>query len=325
MNPPLAIALTLAIVPSAFAQRFEPVADATVRSDTPTTNYGSSTELGLGKDRNASNSIYFMRTFFRFDVSSVKFPVHDATLYFYEDRTIAAGGLPVTSYELTQGFVESTVTWNNKPTDSGMAITSVKVGDNFNRGWKAFPITAQVRAWIASPASNHGVVIRLASESTAGAYRPGFGPSRDHAAVLTRPYLLIDTSTVHSFAKGCGPVATWPRMQVTSGAPKINTAITLAGTLLAPSANCLTVIGLSNTSWSGVKLPFTLDPVPNPPCQLLVSLDLILGGLTDTNGQRTHGFLIPNDPRLVGLHVYLQMATLGANNHMTDGLDLTIH
>ena len=68
-----------------------------------------------------------------------------------------------------------------------------------------------------------------------------------------------------------------------------------------------------------------LDPTVGPPCQLLVSLDVLVGGATDANGQQTLAFTVPNDPRIAGLHVYLQMATLASTSSMTDGLDLLIY
>lgn len=320
-----AAALLLA-APSAMAQtlRLTPDADATVRSDMPATNYGAATELGLAKNKNASG-IYFMRTFFRFDVTSLKGkPIRNATLYFLENRTIATGGLPVTAYGLTQSFVESRVTWSNKPSDDGKALSSVKVGDNLNRGWKKFDITSLVASWV-SGSTNNGMVIRLARESSAGAYRPGWGPSREHATASMRPYLLVDVTAVRIFDKGCGPVATWPRLRATSGTPRLNTQMTVTGTLLKPSSIGLTVIGLSNTFWGAVKLPLMLDPIPSPPCQLLVSLDVVLAGATNNLGQQSLTFTVPNDQKLIGVKVFLQMATLGKTSHMTDGLDLLIH
>ena len=305
--------------------RLPPQADATIRSDQPATNAGGSTELGLAKNKNASGQLYFMRTHFRFDVSSLRGkPVSSAFLYFHENRTIAAGGLPVSVYRLIQGFTESAVTWNSRPAHDTTIVTQVKVGDNFNKGWKKFDITPLVTGWVSNRFANHGLVIRLERESTAGAYRPGWGPSREHATVTLRPYLEVDTSAVRTFNKGCGPVATWPRMAVTAGTPKINTQLTVRGSLLAVSTMSITAIGLSNTIWNGVKLPFMIDPVPGPACQLLVAPDILLFGMTTTNGLRSWTFGVPNDPKIIGLKVYLQMATGGALTHMTEGLELTV-
>jgi hypothetical protein len=297
-----------------------------VYSNQPTTNQGSAIELGLAKDMGTAG-IYFMRTLFQFDLSALanQPPVQKATLMFYENRTIAAGGLPVTTYRVTSPWTESAVTWNSKPTDDNAPIAAVSVGDNFNRGWKGFDVTALVQGWRASSYPNLGVVIRLANESTAGAYRPSWGPSRENASTSLHPFLAVEVGGHRIFGQGCGPVATWPRIDVLAGAPKINTSMTVGGRLLAPSSVSITAIGLSNTSWLGLTLPFMLDPNVGPPCQLYVAAQIQLPGATDSQGQLNQVFPIPNDQTIIGIKVYMQMATPGTLTHMTDALELTIH
>ena len=127
-----------------------------------------------------------------------------------------------------------------------------------------------------------------------------------------------------TFNRGCGPVATWPRVRLTAGNAKINTRITITGSLLAPSHPSITAIGLSNTSYGGLRLPLMIDPTVDPPCQLLVGPLVLLTGRTTTNGQQAWTFAIPNDRNLIGRKIYFQMATSGRALHMTDGLEITI-
>ncbi len=143
-------------------------------------------------------------------------------------------------------------------------------------------------------------------------------------AILLLTAALTAQRGVRNFDRGCGPVATWPRLEVTMGTPQINTQLTVTGRLLAPSTMAITAIGLSNMTWGGVKLPLMIDPAPFPPCQLLVGPDVLLFGPTDRNGQRSWSLSIPNDTRLIGVKVYLQMATHAQLLSMTDGLELTI-
>ncbi len=302
-----------------------PTADATIRSDQATTNFGRSTELGLAK--NKASSIYYMRSYFQFDLAALagKPPIRKASLMFYENRTIAAGGLPVSTYRVTGAWSEAAITWSSKPGNHSRALSSVKVGDNFNKGWKAFDITSLVREWRSGSVANQGVVIRLASERSAGAYRPGWGPSREHPTVARRPHLLVETSATRGFGRGCGPVATWPRLALTKGAPRPGQPFTITGSLLAPTQVSLTAIGLSNTNWGGVPLPLTLDSSVNPPCQLLVAAHLRLAGLADSQGQQAHTFNVPSDPKLVGVRLYFQMASPATTLHMTEGLELEIY
>jgi hypothetical protein len=143
-------------------------------------------------------------------------------------------------------------------------------------------------------------------------------------AILLLTATLTAQGGVRNFDRGCGPVATWPRLAVTMGTPRINTQLTVTGRLLAPSTLAIMAIGLSNTTWGGVNLPLMLDPRPFPPCQLLVDPAVLLFGPTDQNGQRSWSLSIPNDTRLIGMKVYLQMATHAQLLSMTDGLELTI-
>ena len=145
--------------------------------------------------------------------------------------------------------------------------------------------------------------------------------------VFTLNLLLLATALpaqAVSFNRGCGPVATWPRLRLTAGNAKINTRITITGSLLAPSQTSLTAIGLSNTSYMGLKLPFMIDPNVRPPCQLLVGPLVVLSGRTSNFGMQAWTFGIPNDTNLIGKKIYFQMATTTGALHMTDGLEITI-
>lgn len=138
------------------------------------------------------------------------------------------------------------------------------------------------------------------------------------------PSLAAQTG-VRIFDRGCGPVATWPRMAVSQGTPKINTQVTITGSLLRPSSISMTLAGASNTVWNGVRLPLMIDPRPWPPCQLLVAPEVLLPGLADRSGRQSWTLSIPNDKQLIGVKFYFQMASPATTLHMTDGLELTIY
>ena len=142
-------------------------------------------------------------------------------------------------------------------------------------------------------------------------------------AATTPATLGAQVATV--FNRGCGPVATWPRLRLTSGTPKIGTKIQITGSLLSPTRTTITAIGLSNTKWGSVPLPLMIDPRVGPPCQLLVSPDVLLYGRSTSQGQQSWTFSIPNDKRLIGVKVYLQMVNGDGkgNEHWTDGLAIT--
>jgi hypothetical protein len=145
-------------------------------------------------------------------------------------------------------------------------------------------------------------------------------------AVLLLATTGLQAQSASTFNKGCGPVATWPRLRLTKGTPKIGTQIQITGSLLSPKRPAFTAVGLSNKSWGKIKLPLMIDPRVGPPCQLLVRPDVILFGQTDQFGQQSLILTIPNDRKFIGLTVYLQMANTSATGlaHWTDGLALKI-
>lgn len=68
------------------------------------------------------------------------------------------------------------------------------------------------------------------------------------------------------------------------------------------------LVGSSKTRWGALQLPLDLSQVVGPGCSLLVSADLwttaLLRGSYSYNW--TPKLMIPNDPKLIGLHVYNQ-------------------
>ncbi|MCB9872385.1 MAG: DNRLRE domain-containing protein [Planctomycetes bacterium] len=328
MIPTRSLLLTTLLAPVAAQTtiRIDPLADATVRSDAATTNYGSATELGLAKDM-GTNGIFFMRSYFSFATTALQGqpPVIKATLMFYQNRAVAAGTLPVDVYNVTAPWAENAITWQTKPSDDNVSVDTVQVGSVSYVGWRTFDVTPLVLKWLANPSGNYGVVIRLKSESTAGAYRPAYGPSREHATTTQRPHLLVEVSDNREFGQGCGPVATWPRLSLTAGTAKLGGQFTITGALLSPSNTAITAIGLSNTVYMGIPLPYTLNGSVSPPCQLLVAPQIQLYGSADSNGNHGRTFPVPNDATLRGAHVYFQMASPTSPEHLTSGLEVTIY
>jgi hypothetical protein len=105
-NPPV-----LELQPTADST-FDPVADAFVRSGTPTQNYGTSTDL---YEKNGGTN--FVRYgYLKFDLTNYSGTgVSDAQLKLYAKTLGAASGVKV--YSVTDdSWTESGLNWNNKPT-----------------------------------------------------------------------------------------------------------------------------------------------------------------------------------------------------------------
>lgn len=72
------------------------------------------------------------------------------------------------------------------------------------------------------------------------------------------------------------------------------------------NAAAFLLAGASSASWVGVPLPWNLGPIGAPGCRLLVSIESILGTVTDPMGRGLLPLGIPNAPALQGLSVHFQ-------------------
>lgn len=98
-----------------------PIMDAHVRGGSnANTNYGTATEMEAKQYTDAS---YFRKVYMKFDLSSVD-AVEHAVVRLYSNST---NSRPVTVYETTNDWDESTITWNNAPA-IGNTITTTQVG-----------------------------------------------------------------------------------------------------------------------------------------------------------------------------------------------------
>jgi hypothetical protein len=113
---------------------FEPTADARVHEATPTTNYGVSsslrTDLSLGAN---------VESLLRFTVTGLQGSVQSARLRLYAYTTTTNG--PAV-YASAGGWVETTVTWSNRPAHTGAAVAdSSAIPTN---SWVEFDVTSLV-------------------------------------------------------------------------------------------------------------------------------------------------------------------------------------
>ena len=141
---------------------------------------------------------------------------------------------------------------------------------------------------------------------------------------LALPFAAPQLTAQTRFGRGCGPVATWPRLELTVGQPRLGARFTITGSLLQPTSRSITAIGGSRTSWGGVPLPLMIDPTVFPPCQLLVAAEVRVAGTTSANGRQPLTFTVPNLRALIGLSIYFQMATLSTQTSLTEGLEIKI-
>ncbi len=109
------------------------VADSKVRSDSPTTNYGTETTLRV----RASGPEW--RTYVKFEVSGIAGTVAEATLRLYVTDASDDGGRV---FAVGNAWTESGLTWNNAPVIAGSPLD---IGGPVTSGaWVEFDVTSRV-------------------------------------------------------------------------------------------------------------------------------------------------------------------------------------
>lgn len=95
----------------------------------------------------------------------------------------------------------------------------------------------------------------------------------------------------------------------------------------APSAPGVWIVGLSDTSSSGVPLPFSLGGLGASGCSLLASTDLTLPVMAHAGGDLALGLAVPNNPFLTSVPLFAQLAMADPGNLLgvvtTNGLALS--
>ena len=178
-----AVAITVAVltqapVASAATTTFTPVADTYVNNNSPSTNFGTSGQLGV----DASET---KRMFLKFTVSGLTQPVTAATLRIHIDDVSGAesnnGGTFRAMSNTT--WSETAVTWNAQPSIDGATLGSL--GSVVRNTWYQVNVSALVTG-------NGTFSIGVTSTSTNGADYD----SRETGA--TAPQLIVTTGTTPS-------------------------------------------------------------------------------------------------------------------------------
>ena len=159
----VAAALTVPLVTCGAEATLTPTGDAPVFGYSPTSNYGSQT-YGYWGYYNAA-----MRTLVQWNLSSVVGTVTSCKLSFYLMQNNWVAGTTIWACKLNGTWAESTVTWNTQPThDTTTAGLLLNTTAPTGTGIKTLDCTpaanAIVQAWIASPATNYGVILRNQTE-----------------------------------------------------------------------------------------------------------------------------------------------------------------
>jgi hypothetical protein len=170
-----------------------PVADAFVRDGLfAGLNNGTSTTLDVSSD----NWSFFKESYLRFDYSTFSGPVvNSAKIRVYASRIDFSPSRIVSVYGLSNTtWAESTITWNNKPAETGTLLGSYTV-TNTGRTWYELDVTAYINSQLAL--GKRAISIKLINQGPKGFGNLVSFNSRE--AVSNKPELLLnqEASTVN--------------------------------------------------------------------------------------------------------------------------------
>jgi hypothetical protein len=193
----------------------KPLADTTVLSGYPTTNFGSVTDMWAGYDFDECSGGHTSRSLARFDTSSLPSgsSILEATLrlYLVNSCDYANRYHSTTIYRIPSSWSYSTVTWNTQPSYAESYGTTSVASRTW--GWYGFNVRGLVQGWVNGSFPNYGLMIRGPESSTTGA-RLGFATMNEDGTTYD-PYIYV--------VWGWGDVALGTAVLPAVGAPESDT------------------------------------------------------------------------------------------------------
>ena len=175
LNPALALALCLA--PLAHAIDLPAVADATVRTAQPASNFGALPQLQVDSDT---------RALIRFDLTplppgATPASIAQATLRLYVNRVTSPGGIVFSRVE--SPWAESSITAANMPQLGPGLIPPLTVSSA--NTYYLVDVTQLVKDWLEYPSSAHGLLLAAAQPTTV------FFDSKENSGTSHAPTLTV--------------------------------------------------------------------------------------------------------------------------------------
>ena len=226
----------------------------------------------------------------------------------YAIRATAPTALTVDGFEIDTSGSQTVTTYLYSATASGqpnqiLATGSMVVGSAKNWYRTTFPTPvniAQGQQFFIAFRNNASTISASIRSGTQTPYFRNDGPSGSWNGPLS--------GFSWAFRVNCvgGPGAT-PALSFT-GLPEISTNFAVNLSKANPNSTGLFLVGVSDTLWNGLTLPFDLSTVGATGCRLLAGGDVQIGMTTSANGTASMNFLVPNNTTLVGSRFFNQFA-----------------
>jgi PKD repeat protein len=180
----------VSVAPPPPVQTFLPTADAYVKSSSPGSNFGTSSELRVKTDTTT------YRSYLRFDVSGLTGPwVISARLRLYATDGSPDGG---SLYPVGSSWTESGITWSNAPSIGGAPVAGPAATSAGQ--WREIDVTSVVRG-----AGSYDFALQSASANSAY-YSSRQGANPPQLVVQTLPAAVPEADFAGSPTQGTAPL-----------------------------------------------------------------------------------------------------------------------
>ncbi len=156
--------------------------DSYVSSLIPGMNYGANDYLSFGQDTFTVSTLgvhranyinYVLRAYLQFDLSELSSAavIERADLMLFQPiatpiiTTVGSPGLVIGAFQVTEGWEESSITWNDQPFFSSSPESTITILP-METGWRIWDIASLLQGWVEGSIPNHGVVLKHPGTNT---------------------------------------------------------------------------------------------------------------------------------------------------------------
>ncbi len=172
------------------------VFDTYINSSSPTTNYGSSSELWI-----SSSKISFLRCTMPTIPTGCSFYAANLYVYYYYYSNVTDGGLTAGAYQVMNSWSETGangLTWNIAQPSTSTYISSTRLSTGYMSGSRgayssspkttSFDVTNAAASWYANSNTNYGIALKYESGTNGSVILKSYEAGEDYRAYFVITY-----------------------------------------------------------------------------------------------------------------------------------------